>query len=116
MSGALSVALWITLVARFVEHGCLKLVESGCLRQTPRIAVPLLATAHRRAWRGLVGHRSLPLLAACARPLASTSGKCFQKAGTVYARRVGRAFRPSVEMGACHRDCAHHIRADDPLA
>ena len=86
------------------------------LRQTPRMAVLLLATAHRQSSRGLVGHRSWPLLAASARPLASTSGIGFRKAGTVYAHRVSRAFRPSVEMGACHRDCARQIRADDPLA
>ena len=70
---------------RFMEHGCLKLVESGCLRQTPRIAVTLLATSHRRSSRRLVGHRRWPLLAAWAHPLASTSGKGFRKAGTVYA-------------------------------
>ena len=47
-------------------------------------------------------------------PLASTSGKGFRKADTVNARRVRRAFRPSVEMGACHRDCARQTGADDP--
>ena len=78
--------------------------------------VLLLATAHRRSSRGLVGRRSWLLLVAFARPLASTSGTGFRKAGTVYAHRVSRASRPSVEMGACHRDCARQIRADDPLA
>ena len=106
----MSVALSVALGRAF--HGA-RLSEVG---GEPRMAVLLLATAHRPSSRGLVGHRSWPLLTAFARPLASTSGIGFRKAGTVYAHRVSRAFRPSVEMGACHRDCARQIRADDPLA
>ena len=71
----------------------MKLVESGCLQQTPRMAVPLFTTTHLRSLRGLVGDRSLPLQTACAHTLASTSGKGFGIAGTVYAHRVSRAFR-----------------------
>ena len=105
-------------VARFAESGCLKLVESGCMRQTPRMAVPLLATAHSAVFAGARGSSKL----AVANCMRSSSGIEFRKrlskstAGTVHARRVSRAFRPSVEMGACHRYCARHIRADDPLA